>query len=237
MKKITNKFIGFTIYGFLGLSIWTLLSLGIDILPLVSISIMDVDQIEKLNNIFLNLAYSYFAGFIIYSLTVTIPEKRKLAINKPLINTIIEDYYNYIATNFFFYYVNNKAIKLRDVDKRFISEFHEMLKQKFDLGTLEDSHFRSKKDRSQSIKNIINSNSDFINKILPLTHYMSDKQQIILNEIRKHNINKQLEILDIALECGAITKGVDREIFKHFDLVRSLYLSIKEKTKTATNTR
>lgn len=96
-----NKYI---VFGLL-ISTYILFSVGIELLPLITIENFSAETCIKLNSIYLNIAYSYFAGFIIYIFTFVIPYYNRKKSNIEYLNQLIEDFYFGILGHFDHYYI------------------------------------------------------------------------------------------------------------------------------------
>lgn len=74
-------------------SLWALLAIEVHLLPIVSIAVTQ-ETADGINRILLGLSYSYLAGWIIYLLTVSLPEYNKRRKLSPIIRRQIDSIAN-----------------------------------------------------------------------------------------------------------------------------------------------
>lgn len=206
-----NRVIIFIIYGLLALSIWALTSVGLGIIPLIEVPFFTNDLWTKLNGISINLAYSYFAGFIMFTMTVTIPQYNRKKINLPLIKMYIETYYSNTTFNFFMFCIENPTLEFDENDKKLLDDFRKKLSAQIGKGLL-NSFIRARNNelRYSNLTRLTESNTKFINDIMPYENILTNIQLAIINEVRKNDVSLGIE--DYQDFIG--TKDIDNIVFK-----------------------
>ena len=131
-----SKIVNYGIYGLLILSIWGLFSIGIGIIPLINIQKIPADFCLKLNAVYLNLSYSYIIGFVIYTLTVLVPEYKRKEKYLPLIEKIVNDTYSKLLHNYYMFSVENDDLKLNSDEENSMRKIRQSLDEKYTHSTL-----------------------------------------------------------------------------------------------------
>ena len=206
-----NGVINFIIYGLLALSIWALASVGLGIVPLIEVPFLTNDLWTKLNGISINLAYSYFAGFIMFTMTVTIPQYNRKKINLPLIKMYIETYHSNTTFNFFMFSIENPTLEFDETDKKLLDDYRKKLGAQIGEKLLNSFiSSRSNELRYSSITSLVESNTKFISEIMPYESILTNVQLATINDVRKNDISLGIE--DYKNFIG--TKDIDVIIFK-----------------------
>ncbi len=223
-----NKCIDFAIYGLLVLSSWAIISIGLEIVPLIENPLFNDDFWLKINNVSLNLAYSYFAGFIIFTLTVTIPQYRRRSINIPLVNKYIQTYFISTTYEFFMFCIENPTLIFDETDKKFMNNFRANLNKQISDNVLNNLlKNRDNNDRYISLTRLVESNSKFINTIIPYEIYLSSTQLVIINEIRKNEISLSVEAYKDFIGVEDIDNLTFKVLKAHVKRVENLNNTIK----------
>lgn len=93
-NKDYNKLILYIILAILFLcAIWAIIAIDLHIIPRVKIN-MPEQYINGLNRVFINLSYSYLAGWILYAVTVLLPGYHKKVKFRPVIKCKVNDISN-----------------------------------------------------------------------------------------------------------------------------------------------
>ncbi|MFH6993418.1 hypothetical protein [Flavobacterium sp. FlaQc-48] len=169
------------------LSLYIIFSVGLGIIGEIGSS----NNSEKINNVVLNLSYSYVAGLIFYFFISYLPyiqTKKKL---KPAINSKIE-YLNALVTSFVQTFESNeKKIELKKISSNYVEKLI------LNKSVLESSYY--------SIMGLVMTNLDFINghkenienlvdKILSYKEYLTSDQILYLEQIRDSKFFQLLKI-------------------------------------------
>ena len=223
MRKIQ-----FFVYILLAFSLWCILSIGIGILPLINTSIICDETIEKLNIVFLNLSYSYLAGYIMYFLTVTVPFYRRRKIFELLINNFIYKYYSSALFTFYLYYYNKKNIvdiKENQYVKEFYDRDKELQGKSMDtLGMDSDNEIRSRR-----LSNLHSEYINFISNMIPYKDYLNAEQLSILNKLQLNNFTIMIESYENIAGISDVDSLFYEKFNEYISLIVSLNKSIKNK--------
>lgn len=220
-----NKYINLTIYGLLLLSMWALLSIGFGIIPLIDNSIFSQNFCIKFNNVALNLAYSFFAGFIMFTLTVTIPQYKRRKTILPLIKRYVNKYYRSIEMNFFMFCVENKSITSLDKsDEKFMTDYRVLMNKQFGDKIFQDIIERkTDKDRYESLVSFQEEDANFINKIIPYEDYLTTEQTQLLNDVKLDQISYAANSFESLKDVDKKINDLVFNVFKqHLRLARKL---------------
>ncbi len=218
----SNSLINICLYTFLALSLWVILSVGINWLPMFNVSFCEKTT-KDLNSVLLNLSYSYFAGFIIYLFTVIIPEINQRSKYIPLINSQIDEYSSGALFAFLLFYYNQADI----VDIRqneYIKEYYEKeLKTKHKL----INGIASKTDENslpELLRNLKRDYRNFNNYIIPYEIYLSDNQKSIINAIRIDGFTQYIEMDNDLI--GIL--DMDKTLYNRFNDYIKLIVKLRE---------
>jgi len=220
-----NKYINFTIYGLLVLSLWALLSVGTGLIPLIDNSRFSRDFCIKFNNVALNLAYSYFAGFIMFTLTVTIPQFKRRKTIIPLIKRYVNMYYGSIEMDFFMFCVENKSITSLDKsDESFMSDYRIFMNKQFGDKMFQGViNKKTDKERYESIVSFREEDTNFLNKIISYEDYLTTEQTQILNSIKLHQISYAIDSFEGLKEFdNKINDIIFNVLNQHLKLAKNL---------------
>jgi len=222
-----DKYINWVIYGLLILSFWALLSIGIGLIPLISISNISQESWSKLNVVCLNLAYSYLAGFVIFTLTVTIPQYKRKMLNMPLIKKMINDFYSGLLMDYFMFCVENKSLTLNETNERFLNNYRRSMDKQFGESTLR--HYiekRTNNDRYKSIDSFRQQKIIFIDRMIPFENHLSANLVFILNQLRQREISFVVDGYETLKENGR--DEIDNVILSVLDEHIKLAKQLKE---------
>jgi len=123
--RIENK-----IFWFLNvICILLIIQIGLGIIPLFY-SIFSNEFAFKLNQVLLNLSYSYIAGVIMYLLISYLPDLQK----KRRINSIIKSDLELLVKelNIFIFYINKQYVNVKDIKNIKITDFQKFRKFSMD---------------------------------------------------------------------------------------------------------
>lgn len=247
-----NKTLNIIIFGLLALSIWAILSIGIGLIPLFNSHNFSNEMTLKINSVFINIAYSYSAGFIMYVLTVIIPNHYRKKPNVHFINRQIQDYYLTANGRFISYCNFTKTIEINDTDKKIIGEYKinyfnfyyknrgdkidKKEKENYDkvLENLYNWQFENPETKKlEYLKLTYEEVKRFIDSILPYFDFLSTEQMNIFNEIRKNGLIGYLDFYFMFI--NTIKKNEEQSLYdifsKHDKLVESLYKTIGDYNK------
>lgn len=103
--------------------LFCIVTIGLDIclFPFPSLS----DYVPGINNILINLSYSYVAGYILYWFTVIIPEKRDKEIVLPLIKNEIISLWSPIESLFNWYIAFSATEQVKPTEEEVLKAIHE----------------------------------------------------------------------------------------------------------------
>ena len=218
-----NKYINWGIYGLLILSFWALLSIGIQFIPLIHISGVSQKACTQINNVFLNLAYSYFAGFVMFTLTVTIPQYKRKMVNMPLIKKMISDYYSSILMDYFMFCVENKSITLNESNESFMKSYRSRMNIQFGESMFKSLvERRTDSDRYKSILSLRQADTNFMSRIIPFEDYLTIEQVLILNKIRQHEISFFIDSYEDLMGISEIDNLIFKALDEHINLAKQL---------------
>jgi len=169
------------IYILLGLSVWIIcrIGLGIGVLPLIpNATCIDTD---KINIVLLNLSYSYFAGFIVYLLTILVPYWRKMELSKDLLKSVVSAFHLRLYIIYYFYYEppQNSDIVQRNTD---LTDVCKIIEKDIDIDSLLET----------SLNELSDLYNDFIGEIKDLKDYLSHEQYRIISKIRNNTITRNI---------------------------------------------
>ncbi len=212
------RILNLTIYLLLFISIWIILSVGLNLIPVFEIDI-SYEKAERINRVIINVSYSYLAGYIMYLLTVSLPSFRRKKTMIPLINNYINTYCSQSLFSFFMFYNNSELL---DIDikehqnvKEIVSEYKQSEKM---LDTISKSHtFQSRKE----ILTRFNDESNlFFNRILPYEEFLVEKQLEIINNIRQDNFLTFFDYYDkVTEELEDLRKSFYDRFESHTELI------------------
>jgi hypothetical protein len=210
-----SNIVKYGIYGLLILSIWGIFSIGIGIIPLINIPKIPADFCLKLNDVYLNLSYSYIIGFVIYTLTVLLPEYKRKEKYLPLIENIVNDTYSKFLHNYYMFAVGNDDLKLNSDEEISMKNIRQTLDEKYTHSTLE---FITKKidykNRGAMIKGFQDYYEIFIKEMIPIENFLSAEQVQIFNQIRQSKTLEHLESEYLLLKEHRPDKNIDSKVFK-----------------------
>ena len=163
------------------LSFYCIGSVGLSILPFLGVS----GNAENINNVILNLSYSYFAGFVFYVFISYLPEKIQKQKIQPVIRVKYGEVKNQITAyiNSFNVFQQSKTI-LNTITVNQISQL-------FNGNNLNKiSYFSSLTGVKQSNAEYINSRKDalhqYLEGILFYKEYLSSEQIVLIEQIKDH---------------------------------------------------
>jgi len=206
------KIIKYIIYILLLISIWTILSVGLTIIPTFEADITK-ETADRVNSVMINISYSYLAGYIMYFLTVSLPTYRRKMTMEPLINDYIETYCSQSLFSFFMYYNNSDLLEFDIKEHQNVKEIvieHKKDEKMIDTITKSNT-FQSRKE----ILSRFNHESNlFFNKIIPYEELLAQSQQEIINDIRKDNFITLFDYYDKTTED---VKDIKMIFYDRFD--------------------
>ncbi len=146
----------------------------------------------KINRICLNLSYGYCASFIMYVLTVYIPQFQRKKIYKPLLVSIIDDYYYRSMFQYFLYCTDKNSNIPFAKDDKYLKNYCGKMDQKFGKENIMNGQLSTKSfvKRADILKTLSEVNRSFNHSIIPYEEYLTDKQKIIARDIRlEHSLD------------------------------------------------
>lgn len=181
-----NRIVNGVILMLLVLSVLTIFSVEFEF-QLIKINVSKITCL-KINRICLNLSYSFFAGLIMYVLTVLIPRSTRKRIYKPLVVYIIDDYYYRSMFQYFSYCTDRNSFIPLAKDDQYLKNYCSKMDQKFGRKNIMDGQMITKSfvERFDSLKTLTEVNRSFINTIIPYEDYLTAKQITIFTKIRKN---------------------------------------------------
>ena len=182
-----NKLINFFLSLITIICIYTIFSVGLDLIEKIGIS----DNYEKINNVALNLSYSYIAGLIFYFFISYLPYIQKKKKLNPAINSKIE-YLNDLIKSFIqTFELQEKNINLKTTQNNYIEEL--IINR-----SLIDSSYYSKMGRNMTNLDFINGHKvniqNLITDIITYKEYISSEQVLNLEQIRDSKFFQLLKI-------------------------------------------
>ena len=180
-----NRIVNGVIIMLLVLSVWAIISVEFEFQQ-IKINVSSINC-SKINKICLNLSYSYFAGFIMYFLTVSIPRTTRKRTYKPLVVNIIDDYYYRSMFQYFSYCIDSNSFIPIAKDDQYLRKYCGKMDQKFGIKNIMSSQMVSRTfaKRFDCLKTLTELNRSFINTIIPYEDYLTAKQITIITNIRK----------------------------------------------------
>ena len=220
-NQIVERIIKGLIYFALIISIWIISSVGLKIIPLLYFDYFSSHSMDTLNNVLLNLSYSYFTGFTVYFFTVSLPLYNRKRIMLPLVNNYIDNFVNFSILDFLMFYNNSDLID-DDIKK------HPFVKDLFNVNNMSrkmiDTLSRNNdyKNRKKILIKLLNKSILFFGKIQAYESFLSTKQLTILNDIRQDDFLSLSEYYDDTMEEMDDMKGI---FFKRFEkYTKNIYL-------------
>lgn len=177
------------------LSIWLILHVKLEIVPLVPMSNMTNSFAIGLNEIASNLSYSYLAGLIMYVLTVTIPEYRRRRIYKTLVDHLINSYYERVLYSFFAFYSTKTNVIDIDMDESIVYYKTKQNAVSWNLLTKIVQAPDPELDKWR-LTTLLDASNDFVGVITFYEKILSNDQLVILNQIRKNGFWNRISDYD-----------------------------------------
>ena len=175
----------------------------------------------------MNLAYSYLAGFVIFTLTVTIPQYKRKILNVPLIKKMINDFYSGLLKDYFMFCVENKSLTLSLANEQFMDNYRSSMVKQFGEPMFKyHIEKRTNNDRYKSIDSFRRQKTIFIDRMIPFENYLSTRQVYILNQLRQREISFVVDGYETLKEHGR--NEIDNVILSVLDEHIKLAKQLKE---------
>jgi hypothetical protein len=201
------------------IAIWIIGSIGLGILPLLP-CMVDIEP-DKINEMSLNLSYSYIAGCIVYFLTFRLPFLIKRNLSKRLIHITIWNFVVRISVVYGLYFRESQTEKYNSYFKQ-NPDFDILIR------TFPDIQEINKDDLLEAnIADMSDAYAEFVQNLLDLKEYLTEKQEKLLLEIRQNGI-----IVNIRQFHNHVSqKEFDKLMKLMSDLVKTLTIKKQEQNK------
>lgn len=219
MKKLFSaaSLLNGGIYILLLLSLWGIFSIGVKILPLVETETLSPETVGDLNNVYVNLSYSYLVGFMVYIFTTKVPFYFRRKIYLPVIKKSIERHLIATSATFWSFYRNQQnLIDIKGVDVN-NPLWRGLLISFEDIPTEE-----TKNQMKQDLLNFAQTYTTFINSIIPYEPYLNDKQLELVNEIKFQLFFYQITNYIYCIEEKVISQELFRLFKNYIDKLNAL---------------
>lgn len=219
-------YINIFIFFLVVLSFWAILSIEINIIPFIQTS-FSKEYCEKLNKALLNLSYSYFAGFIMYLLTVTIPNYLKRRKVKPMLEYFIYEYNDKLHNLYFHAFFDFNSSMMNVKDDLFLKKL--MMRKKW-----ERAHKNKMEEpigiRIEKLKTFYEIKEALTNMLIPYSNVLTDKQLKLMLKIQAMKIDSYTSILVEPISEGNFS-NLYRPALITMQLVNELKLTIPVRTQ------
>lgn len=187
-RSIVYKVVDFLLHKLipigLGLSIWAILSIEVQLIPMISCNLSPT-IIVGWNRVFLALSYSYIAGLIVYWLTVKLPFENKKKVVLPVVETRIRGLGVHLSNMNVEFRMNNANPEVSDIEgvvalfttKRWTGKC--IMPEHVKCKNVTDAFFQDYKGLQNKIGQIIN---DYKN-------YLTMRQLFLLENLRGGRIS------------------------------------------------
>lgn len=188
-------------------SIWIICSVKFE-LSCISVC-LTAKSVDQVNEIAVNLSYSYLAGVILYVLTAAIPFYNKKRIYKNVINGLIYRYYRGVAFPFYSMYSKNEEINNNENIQYYIQN-----ELKTTRALIKDIIPPIDNDLAQRLlEGVIFVDNQLKNDIVIYEEYLSEKQIKIVNKIREHQFVNMISSYSL---CSG-SKAMKDTFYSQFD--------------------
>lgn len=191
-RDVTNNILVF----FLFLCFWGIMAIGFGFNCLL-IDVGDswsTDTVNRSNDVFKNLSYSYFAGYVVYFLTVLVPYYKKKKLVQPIIYYLSDNLLSDTLISFLSIYYGN----MDDLNILKREKIEKLITEEIKTSALFKSIY-IKKDSCPNLELVdvvlpkIKTERDlFIDRMSINMAYLSKGQNEILNDISKNKLEKQI---------------------------------------------
>lgn len=166
-------------------------------------------NVDKINNTLLSLSTSYITGYIIYMITIYLPNKYRKNIYKLFVNDIIYQFYYKVSLLYCDYYHDEIYDELVDFAKTNTDFVNYFLRNPTD------------KDNRLNHELLTDYRKEFIKDINLYLEYLSKDQLKLVREIRITGLIQELELFEKSLlkyETEILQKGKNK-VYKSFVLI------------------
>lgn len=182
-----NKLINFFLLLVTVICLYTIFSVGLEVIGKIGKS----DNYENINNVALNLSYSYIAGLIFYFFISYLPHTQTKKKLKPTINSKIEYLSDLIKSFVQTFESQENKLSLKAINPNYVEKLI------LNKSVLENSYY-SVMGRVMTNQEFLNGHKqnieNLIKKILGYKEYLSSDQVLYLEEIRESKFFHLLKV-------------------------------------------